>query len=34
MTEARYEQLSEEELHDIDDAPWGILNAVLEDRGK
>ena len=32
MTEARYEQLCKEELHDIDDAPWGILNAVLEDR--
>lgn len=34
MTDERYEQICNEELHDIDGAPWGILNAVLADRDK
>ena len=34
MTEEKYQDLRERELHDIDGAPWGILNAVLEDRDK
>lgn len=34
MTDDRYEQICSEELHDIDGAPWGILNAVLADRAK
>jgi hypothetical protein len=34
MTEERYKQLCEEQLHDIDGAPWGILNALLADRRK
>ena len=32
MSDERYEQICQEELHDIDGAPWGILNAVLADR--
>jgi hypothetical protein len=34
MTDDRYEQICAEELHDIDDKPWGILEAVLADRAK
>ena len=34
MTDERYEQICHEELHDIDGAAWGILNAVLADREK
>ena len=34
MTEADLQGLRDRELHDIDGAPWGILNAVLADRGK
>ena len=34
MTDARYEQICNEEQHDIDGAPWGILNAILADREK
>ncbi|MDQ1538729.1 MAG: hypothetical protein QOE58_3122 [Actinomycetota bacterium] len=32
MTEQDYLGLCDRELHDIDGAPWGILNAVLADR--
>jgi len=32
MTDADFEGLLVRELHDIDSAPWGILNAVLADR--
>lgn len=32
MTDERYEQICNEEQHDIDGAPWGILNAILTDR--
>jgi len=33
MTEERYAQICTEEMHDIDeDAPWGILEALLADR--
>ncbi|MDQ4504320.1 hypothetical protein [Sinomonas sp. ASV322] len=32
MTDERYARLEHEEFHDIDGAPWGILNAVLADR--
>lgn len=34
MTDEDYEALRDRELHDIDGAPWGILNAVLADRDK
>ncbi len=34
MTEADYERICDRELHDIDGAPWGILNALLADREK
>lgn len=34
MSEEDYEGLLARELHDIDGAPWGILNAVLADREK
>jgi hypothetical protein len=34
MTDERYAQICNEELHDIDGAPWGILNALLADREK
>lgn len=34
MSDERYEQLCKEELHDIDGAPWGIINALLADREK
>lgn len=34
MTDDRYKQICEEQLHDIDGALWGILNAVLADRRK
>jgi hypothetical protein len=34
MSDERFEQLCEQESHDVDGAPWGILNAVLADRGK
>lgn len=32
MTDERLSNLHEREWHDIDGAPWGILNSVLEDR--
>jgi len=34
MTEEDYQGLRDRELHDIDGAPWGILNAILADRDK
>lgn len=34
MTEERYRRLCDQEMHDIDGAPWGILNAVVADREK
>jgi hypothetical protein len=34
MSQERFEQICNEELHDIDGAPWGILNAILADRDK
>jgi hypothetical protein len=34
MTDDRYNQICVEELHDIDDPPTGILNAVMADRLK
>jgi hypothetical protein len=34
MTESIFEQLNRDELHDIDEEPWGILKALLTDRGK
>ena len=32
MTPDRLQRLRDQEWHDIDGAPWGILNAVLADR--
>ncbi len=32
MSDAEYERICREQLHDVDGAPWGILNAVLADR--
>jgi hypothetical protein len=32
MTDPEYQGLRDRELHDIDGAPWGILNVVIEDR--
>jgi hypothetical protein len=32
MSDGRYQQICDQEMHDIDGAPWGILNAVLADR--
>ena len=34
MTTDRLERLRDHEWHDIDGAPWGILNALLADRRK
>jgi hypothetical protein len=34
MSDERYEQIVNTELHNINGAPWGILNVVLEDRAK
>lgn len=34
MTEERFAQICEEELHDIDGGPWGLLNVLLADRGR
>jgi hypothetical protein len=34
MSEERYEELCAEQAHDIDGAPWGILNALIADRGR
>ena len=34
MTAARLQRLRDEECHDIDGAPWGILNALLADRAR
>ena len=34
MTDEDFEGLLDRELHDIDGAPWGILNAVLADRDR
>ncbi len=34
LTEEDYQGLRDRELHDIDGAPWGILNALLADREK
>ncbi len=33
MSEERFQELMETP-YDIDGAPWGLLNAVLEDRGR
>jgi hypothetical protein len=32
MTDEEFERIREMEFHDIDGAPWGMLNAVLADR--
>ena len=32
MSDDDYGQICSQELHDIDGAPWGILNVVLADR--
>jgi hypothetical protein len=32
MTPDRLERLREQEWHDIDGAPWGILNGIIADR--
>ncbi|MBO0806843.1 MAG: hypothetical protein J2P32_00875 [Actinobacteria bacterium] len=32
MSEDEYARICDEEMHDIDGAPWGILNVVLADR--
>jgi len=34
MSDDDFERIKEVETHDIDGAPWGILNVVLTDRGK
>jgi len=34
MNEDRYQQIYDKETHDIDGAPWGILNALVADRSK
>ena len=34
MDDDLFERIKEVETHDIDGAPWGLLNAVLADRGK
>lgn len=34
MDSARLRRLRDEEWHDIDGAPWGILNVVLTDRSR
>ena len=32
MTDGAFEELRDREWHDIDGAPWGILEVVLADR--
>lgn len=32
MDDALFEQISDIETHDIDGAPWGIIEVVLGDR--
>jgi hypothetical protein len=32
MNDDLFEQIKEVETHDIDGAPWGLLNTVLTDR--
>lgn len=32
MSDDDYTRICDQELHDIDGAPWGILDAVLADR--
>jgi hypothetical protein len=32
MDEALFQEIADIETHDIDGAPWGILNAILTDR--
>jgi hypothetical protein len=32
MSDDDYAQILRQELHDIDGAPWGVLNVVLADR--
>lgn len=34
LTPADVERMRDNEWHDIDGAPWGILNALLADRRK
>ncbi|MCA1696584.1 MAG: hypothetical protein LC749_18710 [Actinobacteria bacterium] len=34
MTEERLQELRDREWHDIDGAPWGILNVIIADRGR
>lgn len=34
MTDDRFDRICDTELHHINGAPWGILNAVLDDRRK
>lgn len=32
MSDDHYARICDQELHDIDGAPWGVLNVVLADR--
>jgi hypothetical protein len=34
MSDAVYEQICREQRHDVDGAPWGILDVVLADRAQ
>jgi len=34
MTEADYADLRDRQIHEVDEVPWGILNALLADRDK
>jgi hypothetical protein len=34
MTDERFEEICDLELHDINGAPWGILNALIADRDR
>ena len=32
MSDDEYERIAADETHDIDGAPWGMLNAVIDER--
>lgn len=34
MTDERFAELAADQHHDIDGTPWGILNALLEERAR
>ncbi len=34
MTTAELDRVRDQEWHDIDGAPWGVLNVVLADRSR